>query len=109
MECRQPISDKVHWIGVNDRETTLFENFWPLDKGVSYNSYLINDDKIAVVDTVKFNKTDMFLAKIKEIIGDKDVDYLIVNHMEPDHSSSMQALVNAYPNMKIVGNKKPFQ
>ena len=108
MECRQPISDKVHWIGVNDRETTLFENFWPLDKGVSYNSYLINDDKIAVVDTVKFNKTDMFLAKIKEIIGDKDVDYLIVNHMEPDHSSSMQALVNAYPNMKIVGNKKTF-
>jgi flavorubredoxin len=108
MECRQPITEKIHWIGVNDRETTLFENYWPLDKGVSYNSYLINDDKIAVVDTVKFNKTDLFLTKIKEIIGDKDVDYLIVNHMEPDHSSSMQALINAYPNIKIVGNKKTF-
>lgn len=108
MECRQPITEKVHWIGANDRETTLFENFWPLDKGVSYNSYLINDEKIAVVDTVKFNKTDLFLTKIKEIIGDRDVDYLIVNHMEPDHSSSMQALVNAYPNMQIVGNKKTF-
>jgi len=108
MECRQPITEKVHWIGANDRETSLFENFWPLDKGVSYNSYLINDEKIAVVDTVKFNKTNLFLTKIKEIIGDRDVDYLIVNHMEPDHSSSMQALVNAYPNMKIVGNKKTF-
>lgn len=108
MECRQPITEKVHWIGVNDRETTLFENFWPLDKGVSYNSYLIDDEKVAVIDTVKFNKTDLFLTKIKEVIGDRDVDYLIVNHMEPDHSSSMQALVNAYPNMKIVGNKKTF-
>ncbi len=71
MECRIPIMDKVHWIGVNDRETTLFENFWPLEKGVAYNSYLINDDKVAVIDTVKFNKTSQYLEKIKEVIGDK--------------------------------------
>ncbi|MBF4695662.1 FprA family A-type flavoprotein [Fusibacter ferrireducens] len=108
MECRLNIKDKIHWIGVNDRETTLFENYWPLEKGVAYNSYIINDDKVAILDTVKFNKTTEYLEKIKEIIGDKPVDYLIVNHMEPDHSGSMLALLSTYPEMKIVGNKKTF-
>lgn len=109
MDCRVPIINNVHWIGVNDRETTLFENFWPLDKGVAYNSYLINDEKVALVDTVKFNKTEQYLAKIREIIGDRKVDYLIVNHMEPDHSGSMQAVIAAYPDIQIVGNKKTFE
>lgn len=108
MDCRIAISKSVHWIGVNDRETTLFENFWPLERGVAYNSYLIDDEKVALVDTVKFNKTDQYLAKIKEVIGDKKVDYLIVNHMEPDHSGSMRAVVAAYPDVKIVGNAKTF-
>lgn len=108
MKCRAPITKDVHWIGVNDRETTLFENFWPLDKGVSYNSYLIDDEKVALVDTVKFNKTEEYLVKIKEIIGDKKVDYLIVNHMEPDHSGSMRAVIAEYPDVQIVGNKKTF-
>jgi len=108
MDCKLSITDDIHWIGVNDRETALFENYWPLDKGVAYNSYIINDDKVAVIDTVKFNKTTEYLEKIKEIIGDKKVDYLIVNHMEPDHSGSMLALIGAYPEIKIVGNKKTF-
>ena len=108
MNCRLSIKDKIHWIGVNDRETTLFENYWPLEKGVAYNSYIINDEKVAILDTVKFNKTTEYLEKIKEIIGDKKVDYLIVNHMEPDHSGSMLALIGAYPDMQIVGNKKTF-
>ncbi|MBS7527278.1 FprA family A-type flavoprotein [Fusibacter paucivorans] len=108
MNCRLSIKDKIHWIGVNDRETTLFENYWPLEKGVAYNSYLINDEKVAIIDTVKFNKTTEYLEKIKEIIGDKPVDYLVVNHMEPDHSGSMLALLGTYPDMKIVGNKKTF-
>ena len=108
MECRLPIIKNVHWVGVNDRETTLFENFWPLDKGVTYNSYLINDEKVAIIDTVKFNKTNLYISKIKEIIGVKKVDYLVVNHMEPDHSGSMQALISEYPDMKIVGNPKTF-
>ncbi len=109
MNCVIPISDKVHWIGVNDRETTLFENYWPLEKGVCYNSYLINDEKIAIMDTVKFNKTDEYLSKIKEIIGDRKPDYLVVHHMEPDHSSSMKAIISEYPDIKIVGNKKTFE
>lgn len=108
MNCRFNIKSNVHWIGINDRETTLFENYWPLDKGVSYNSYIIDDEKIAILDTVKFNKTTEYLGKIKETIGDRPVDYLIINHMEPDHSGSMLALLSAYPDMKIVGNKKTF-
>lgn len=108
MNCTFSITDTTHWIGVNDRETTLFENYWPLEKGVAYNAYLIVDEKIAVLDTVKFNKTTEFLEKIKEIIGDRPVDYLIVNHMEPDHSGSMLALIAEYPDIQIVGNKKTF-
>ncbi|BEP29787.1 FprA family A-type flavoprotein [Helicovermis profundi] len=108
MNYKLPISDKLHWIGVNDRETHLFENFWPLEKGVTYNSYLVNDEKIALIDTVKFNKTDLYLEKIKEIIGEKDVDFLVINHMEPDHSGSIAAVIKMWPNVKIVGNKKTF-
>jgi flavorubredoxin len=108
MNCKLSINEDIHWIGVNDRETTLFENYWPLEKGVAYNSYLIVDEKIAILDTVKFNKTTEYLEKIKSLIGDRQVDYLIVNHMEPDHSGSMLALLGAYPDMKIVGNKKTF-
>jgi len=108
MNCKLSINEDVHWIGVNDRETTLFENYWPLEKGVAYNSYLIVDEKIAILDTVKFNKTTEYLEKIKALIGDRQVDYLIVNHMEPDHSGSMLALLGAYPDIQIVGNKKTF-
>ncbi|SHH62461.1 FprA family A-type flavoprotein [Clostridium grantii] len=102
------INKDVFWIGVNDRETHLFENYWPLEKGVSYNSYIINDEKVAILDTVKFNKTSEFIDNIKAIIGEKKVDYLIVNHMEPDHSSSMASVIAEWPDVKIVGNKKTF-
>lgn len=103
------VSDSTYYIGVNDRETYLFENLWPLDKGVSYNSYLINDDKVAVFDTVKNTKINEYLEKIQSLIGDKDVDYLIINHMEPDHSGAVKALKARYPNLQIVGNKKTFE
>lgn len=103
------VADNIHFIGVNDRETHLFENLWPLDKGVSYNAYLINDEKVAVIDTVKNTKTGSFLEKIEGIIGKKPVDYLIINHMEPDHSGAITALRDKYPNVAIVGNKKTFE
>ncbi|MGL4606121.1 MAG: FprA family A-type flavoprotein [Eubacteriaceae bacterium] len=103
------IKDDVFWVGVNDYQTTLFENLWPIDQeGVSYNAYVINDEKVAIIDTVKFIKEDEFIEKIQSIIGDKKVDYLIVNHMEPDHSSSIVRLLEVYPEMVIVGNKKTF-
>nr|WP_243259581.1 FprA family A-type flavoprotein [Eubacterium sp. 1001713B170207_170306_E7] len=82
---------------------------WPIDQdGVAYNAYIINDDKVAVVDTVKSFKQGEYIEKIRSIIGDKKVDYLIVNHMEPDHSSSIADLLAVYPDMQIIGNKKTF-
>ncbi|MCR1897573.1 FprA family A-type flavoprotein [Irregularibacter muris] len=104
------VSEKVYWIGVNDRETALFENLWPLDKGVAYNSYLINDEKVALIDTVKINKMDTYFEKIQEILGEnKEVDYLIVNHMEPDHSGAIKEAMHYFPNIKIVGNQKTLE
>ncbi len=104
----QPIqlSKQVFYVGVNDRRTALFENLWPLDRGIAYNSYLINDDKIALIDTVEIGHVDKFLNKIKAVIGDRPIDYLVINHMEPDHAGSIQLLAGIYPNMKLVGNKK---
>jgi len=102
-----PISENIFWVGVNDHETDLFEAIWPLPRGVSYNSYLIRGDKIAVVDTVKGMFITSYLEKIKTLAGaGRAVDYLIVNHMEPDHSGALKALRHVFPDVKIVGNKK---
>ncbi len=100
------LSENVHWVGVNDKETDLFESLWPLPEGISYNSYVINDDQVALIDTVKINYTDTYLEKVKDVIGNKKVDYLIINHMEPDHSGSIKSMREAFPEMKIVGNAK---
>jgi len=103
------IKNEIFWVGVNDYQTTLFEAMWPIDQeGVSYNAYVINDEKVAIIDTVKSIKADEYIEKIKSIIGNKKVDYLIVNHMEPDHSSAMTELLAEYPELTIVGNKKTF-
>jgi flavorubredoxin len=104
------LTDKVHWIGVNDRKTHLFENLWPLENGIAYNSYLIDDDQVAVIDTVDHGSSEEYIDKIKSIIGhERKVDYLIINHMEPDHSGAIRALVKEYPDIRIVGNLKTFK
>ncbi|MEN1761050.1 FprA family A-type flavoprotein [Anoxynatronum sibiricum] len=103
------ITEHVHYVGVNDRETYLFENLWPLDQGVSYNSYLINDEQTAVFDTVKNTKMNDFIEKISSILKDRPLDYLVINHMEPDHSGSIKALQDRYPQLKLVGNAKTFE
>lgn len=100
------IADNTHWVGVNDRETDLFEGLWPLPNGVAYNSYVIADEKVAVIDTVKHQNCDDFLKKISTLVGGKKIDYLIVNHMEPDHSGSIAHLVESNPEIKIIGNAK---
>jgi flavorubredoxin len=102
------IKENIYFLGVNDRRTELFENLWPIEQGISYNSYLIVDEKIALVDTVERSHTDEFLSKIKTIINDKKIDYLIINHMEPDHSGGIKAIVNEYPDITLVGNKMTF-
>ena len=101
------IKKDIFWIGTNDFETVLFEGLWPIDQeGVSYNAYVINDEKVAVIDSVKSIKEGEYLEKLQSVIGDKPVDYLIVNHMEPDHSSGIVQLIEKYPNIQIVGNRK---
>ncbi|WP_321332984.1 FprA family A-type flavoprotein [uncultured Bacteroides sp.] len=108
MEQKTKIKGKVHYVGVNDRTKALFEGLWPLPYGVSYNSYLIDDEKIALVDTVDICYFEVFLHKIRSVIGDRPIDYLIINHMEPDHSGSLSLIKQYYPNITIVGNKQTF-
>lgn len=100
------ISERIYYVGVNDDTKTLFEGLWPLPYGVSYNSYIVADSKVALIDTVEQGFEDEFLANINEALGDRGIDYLIVNHMEPDHSSLITDMLQRYPDMKIVGNAK---
>jgi len=102
-----PISENIFWVGVNDHETDLFEAIWPLPRGVSYNSYLVMGEKVAVIDSVKGSFPNQYIEKIKSLVGNgRKVDYIVVNHMEPDHSGAITALRRMFPDVKIIGNKK---
>ncbi|MBP1540781.1 MAG: FprA family A-type flavoprotein [Prevotella sp.] len=105
----QNITDNIYYVGVNDRNKSLFEGLWPLPNGVSYNAYLIDDEKTCLIDTVEVDFFTQFIEHIQEVIGDRPVDYLVINHMEPDHSGSIALIKKYYPNIQIVGNKKTFQ
>ena len=100
------ISQKIYSVGVNDTDKILFEGLWPLPYGVSYNSYLVVDEKIALIDTVESGFEEDFLYNIREAIGDRPVDYLVVNHMEPDHSSLTAYMMDTYPDLMIIANAK---
>lgn len=108
MERTVKITNNIFWLGANDRRTHLFENYWPIPKGVAYNSYIIVDEKVALVDTVDKGVMDDYIENIEVILGDRKADYLIINHMEPDHSGAIKAIVAKYPDIQIVGNKKTF-
>ena len=105
----QKITENIYYVGVNDRNKSLFEGLWPLPNGVSYNSYLIDDEKVCLIDTVEVDFFTQYLEHIREVIGDRKVDYLVINHMEPDHSGSIALVKKFYPEIQIVGNKKTFQ
>lgn len=100
------LSDKLFYVGVNDDEKSLFEGLWPLPYGVSYNSYVVADEKVALIDTVEQGFEEEFLGNVADAIGDRNIDYLVVNHMEPDHSSLTAYMLERYPDMKIVANAK---
>ena len=108
MNRAREIKEGIYWIGVNDRRTHIFENYWPIPKGVAYNSYLIADEKVAVIDTIERSKMDDYVDNIQSVLGGRKVDYLIVNHMEPDHTGAIRTLLAHYPEAKIVGNAKTF-
>lgn len=103
------INDSIKYIGVYDKDIDLFENQYKVPNGVTYNSYIIFDEKIAIIDTVDKRKQDEWLKNLDMKLKDKIPNYLIVSHMEPDHSSCIKVLIDKYPNMKIVGNTKTFE
>lgn len=98
----------TYYVGVNDRKKEKFEGLWPLPNGVSYNSYLIVDDKVCLIDTVEVDFFSQFIENIREVIGDRPIDYIVTNHMEPDHSGSFALMQKYYPNVQVVGNRKSF-
>lgn len=102
------ISDGIRYIGVDDRDIDLFESQYIVPNGVSYNSYVILDEKVAVMDTVDARKTEEWLANLETELDGKIPDYLVISHLEPDHSGSIQAIVEKYPEMKLVSNAKVF-
>lgn len=102
------IKENVYYIGVNDHLLDLFEGQYIVPNGMAYNSYIIADEKIAILDTVDVNFGDKWLENIKEVLGDKSPDYLIIQHMEPDHSACIGDFTANYPDTTIVGNAKTF-
>lgn len=102
------ISDSIKYIGVNDKTLDLFESQYKIPNGVSYNSYVILDKKVAIMDTVDSRATDEWIANIEKTLDGRTVDYLVISHLEPDHSANIQNLIERYPDMKLVGNKKTF-
>ena len=100
------VTDKITWIGGEDRRLNLFENVYPLPNGVSYNSYFINDEKTLVMDTVDRSVASQFFENLEHMLGSRELDYLVVNHMEPDHAATVEELVLRYPNVTIVCNQK---
>ena len=104
----QEITNKIYYVGVNDRNKNLFEGLWPLPNGVSYNSYIIDDEKVCLIDTVEVDFFIPYIKNIQQVIGDRKIDYLVINHMEPDHSGAIELIRKYYPEITIIGNKKTF-
>lgn len=108
MYCVKQIKDDLYWVGGSDRRLALFENMYPIPRGVSYNTYLVLDEQTVLLDTVDRAISDQFLENIAHVLGGRKLDYLIVNHMEPDHCAVIEELILRYPELKIVGNAKTF-
>lgn len=100
------ITQDIHWIGANDRRISLFEGVYDVPLGVSYNSYIVLDDKTVLLDTVDKAVSHQFFENVTHVLNGRNLDYLIINHMEPDHCAEIENLVNKYPNIKVVCNAK---
>lgn len=103
MQCTRKIDDDLYWVGSEERKYSLFENIIPIN-GISYNSYLLLDEKTVLLDTVDYSVSRQFLENLKYRLNGRKLDYLIVNHMEPDHSSAIEEVILRYPDVKIIGN-----
>lgn len=106
MYCFRKIKDDTFWVGGSDRRLSLFENVFPIPNGISYNSYLVDDEKTVLLDCVDHSISQVFFENILNILNGRELDYLIINHMEPDHCSTLEELTLRFPNLKIVCNDK---
>ena len=108
MFCVRKITEDLYWIGGNDHRLALFENVHPIPRGVSYNSYLLLDEKTVLFDTVDWSICRQFLDNIKGVLGDRTLDYMVINHMEPDHAACIEEIILRYPKVKIICTEKGF-
>ena len=108
MYCCKKIQNDLWWVGANDRRLALFEGVYKVPNGVSYNSYLLSDEKTVVFDTVDKAVSDRFFENIEHVLNGKAVDYLVVQHMEPDHSANIKAFLEKYPDAVVVSSAKAF-
>ena len=108
MHCTRKISEDIIWVGADNRRLALFEAVYSVPRGISYNSYLILDDKTALIDTVDRAVTDIFLENVEHALGGRKLDYLVVQHMEPDHSATIMDVLIRHPECEVVCNKKIF-
>ena len=109
MNAVRKVTEDIYWLGVNDEDLPLFEEFIPIPEGVAYNSYLLVDEKTVLFDTADIRVVDTFLGNVKYALNGKTLDYLVVQHMEPDHSCCIKHILEIYPNVTVIGNKKTFQ
>ena len=109
MHCVKQITKDMYWVGASDRRLALFENVYPIPRGVSYNSYVLLDEKTVLLDTVDRSVSDLFLENLAHVLGGRKLDYIVVNHMEPDHCATLQEVARLYPEAKIVVNVKTVQ
>lgn len=108
MHCVRKVTEDLYWVGANDHRLNLFENIHPISRGVSYNSYLLVDKKTVLFDTVDWSVCRQFLENIEAVLGGRNLDYLVVNHMEPDHAASLEEILLRYPKVKVISTEKAF-
>ena len=108
MQCFRKVTEDLYWVGGNDRQIELFENIFPLAKGVSYNSYLLLDEQTVLFDTADYAIGKQFIENVMSVLNGRNLDYIVVNHMEPDHCAMIGDLVRRYPEVQVVGNTKTF-
>jgi flavorubredoxin len=108
MFCVRKVTEDLYWVGGNDRRLALFENIHPIPRGVSYNSYLLIDEKTVLFDTVDWSICRQFLENIQAVLNGRSLDYLVINHMEPDHGAAIEEIILRYPNVKIISTEKSF-
>lgn len=108
MHCVRKVTDQLYWVGANDHRLALFENIYPIPRGVSYNSYLLMDQQTVLFDTVDWSVCRQFLENVEAVLGGRSLDYLVINHMEPDHAASIEEILLRYPKVRVIGTERAF-